>query len=115
GQRPLPRVRDIVIDYPNADALLQFARNTVGAMTRGFPAPLKCIDAVAAAKIPDVPSGTAPRAINAAAVIGAGTMGGGIAICLLDAGIPVSLLETKQEALDKGMTTIRQHYDKALG
>ena len=153
GQRPLPRVRDIVIDYPNADALLQFARNTVGAMTRGFPAPLKCIDAVAAAiampfddglryerelfiqlaqtpesralrhaffaeraaaKIPDVPSGTAPRAINAAAVIGAGTMGGGIAICLLDAGIPVSLLETKQEALDKGMTTIRQHYDKAL-
>ena len=149
----MPRVRDIVIDYPNADALFQFARNTVGAMARGFPAPLKCIDAVAAAvampfddglryerelfiqlaqtpesralrhaffaeraaaKIPDVPSGTAPRAINAAAVIGAGTMGGGIAICLLDAGIPVTLLETKQEALDKGVTTIRQHYDKAL-
>ena len=154
AQRPLPRVRDLVIDYPNADALLQFARNTVGPMARGFPAPLKCIDAVAAAiampfddglryerelfiqlaqtpesralrhaffaeraaaKIPDVPSGTAPRPINAAAVIGAGTMGGGIAICLLDAGIPVTLLETKQEALDKGMTTIRQHYDKALG
>jgi 3-hydroxyacyl-CoA dehydrogenase len=54
------------------------------------------------------------RAINAAAVIGAGTMGGGIAICLLDAGIPVTVLETKQEALDKGITTIRQHYDKAL-
>ncbi len=151
--RPLPRVRDIVIDYPNADALFQFARNTVGALTRGFPAPLKCIDAVAAAvtmpfeeglryerelffqlaqtpesralrhaffaeraaaKIPDVPPGTTPRAINAAAVIGAGTMGGGIAICLLDAGIPVALLETKQEALDKGVATIRKHYDKAL-
>jgi 3-hydroxyacyl-CoA dehydrogenase len=48
GQRPLPRVRDIVIDYPNADALFQFARNTVGAMARGFPAPFKCIEAVAA-------------------------------------------------------------------
>jgi 3-hydroxyacyl-CoA dehydrogenase len=153
GQRPLPRVRDIVIDYPNADALFQFARNTVGAMARGFPAPFKCIEAVAAAvtmpfeeglrferelfiqlaqtpesralrhaffaeraaaKIPDVPSGTAPRAINAAAVVGAGTMGGGIAICLLDAGIPVTILETKQEALDKGIATIRSHYDKAL-
>ena len=153
GQRPLPRVRDIVIDYPNADALFQFARNTVGAMARGFPAPFKCIEAVAAAvtmpfeeglrferelfiqlaqtpesralrhaffaeraaaKIPDVPSGTAPRAINAAAVVGAGTMGGGIAICLLDAGIPVTILETKQEALDKGIATIRSHYHKAL-
>ena len=153
GQRPLPRVRDIVIDYPHADALFQFARNTVRAIARGFPAPLKCIEAVAAAvampfdeglrferelfiqlaqtpesralrhaffaeraaaKIPDIPSGTAPRPINAAAVIGAGTMGSGIAICLLDAGVAVTVLETKQEALDKGMATIRAHYDKAL-
>ena len=153
GQRPLPRVRDIVIDYPQADALFQFARNTVRAIARGFPAPLKCIEAVAAAvampfeeglrferelfiqlaqtpesralrhaffaeraaaKIPDIPSGTAPRPINAAAVIGAGTMGSGIAICLLDAGVAVTVLETKQEALDKGMATIRAHYDKAL-
>jgi len=153
GQRPLPRVRDIVIDYPQADALFQFARNTVRAIARGFPAPLKCIEAVAAAvampfdeglrferelfiqlaqtpesralrhaffaeraaaKIPDIPSGTAPRPINAAAVIGAGTMGSGIAICLLDAGVAVTVLETKQEALDKGMATIRSHYDKAL-
>jgi 3-hydroxyacyl-CoA dehydrogenase len=153
GQRPLPRVRDIVIDYRQADALFQFARNTVRAIARGFPAPLKCIEAVAAAvampfeeglrferelfiqlaqtpesralrhaffaeraaaKIPDIPSGTAPRPINAAAVIGAGTMGSGIAICLLDAGVAVTVLETKQEALDKGMATIRAHYDKAL-
>ncbi len=153
GRRPLPRVRDIGIDYPNAEALFQFARNTVGGLTRGFPAPLKCIDAVeaavarpfeeglryerelfvqlaqtpesralrhaffaerAAAKIPDVPPGTQSRAVNAAAVIGAGTMGGGIAICLLDAGIPVTLLEMKQEALDKSVATIRRHYDSAL-
>ncbi|MFI4951903.1 MAG: 3-hydroxyacyl-CoA dehydrogenase NAD-binding domain-containing protein [Burkholderiales bacterium] len=153
ARRPLPRVRDIAIDYPNAEAFFQFARNTVGALTRNFPAPLKCIDAVAAAvarpfdqglgyeralfmelaqtpeshalrhaffaeraaaKIPDVPPGTPSRAINSVAVIGAGTMGGGIAICLLDAGMPVTSLETKQEALDKGLASIRRHYEAAV-
>src|SRR4051794_33335343 len=47
--RPLPLVRDLKIAYPNADAYFQFARNTVGAMAKNFPAPLKCVDAVAAA------------------------------------------------------------------
>ncbi|MDQ2733980.1 MAG: enoyl-CoA hydratase/isomerase family protein, partial [Pseudomonadota bacterium] len=46
--RPLPLVRDLKITYSNADAYFQFARNTVGAMAKNFPAPLKCVDAVAA-------------------------------------------------------------------
>jgi 3-hydroxyacyl-CoA dehydrogenase len=47
-------------------------------------------------------------------VIGAGTMGGGIAMNFLNAGIPVVLLETRQEALDKGMATIRKNYDNTV-
>src|SRR6059036_2328199 len=46
--RPLPIVSKLKVEYPNADAYFQFARNTVGAMSRNFPAPLKCVDAVAA-------------------------------------------------------------------
>ena len=46
--RPLPIVSKLKVEYPNADAYFQFARNTVGAMARNFPAPLKCVDAVAA-------------------------------------------------------------------
>jgi 3-hydroxyacyl-CoA dehydrogenase len=49
GVRPMPVVRELKISYPNADAYFQFARNTVGAMSRNFPAPLKCVEAVAAA------------------------------------------------------------------
>jgi 3-hydroxyacyl-CoA dehydrogenase len=45
------------------------------------------------------------------AVIGAGTMGGGIAMNFLNAGIPVKMLEMKQEALDRGMATIRKNYE----
>jgi 3-hydroxyacyl-CoA dehydrogenase len=65
----------------------------------------------AASKIPDVPSDTAQRAINSIAVIGAGTMGGGIAMNFLNAGIPVKMLEMKQEALDRGVATIRKNYE----
>src|SRR5438093_5016863 len=46
--RPLPLVRNLKVAHPNPQAYLQFARNTVGAMSRNFPAPLKCIDAVEA-------------------------------------------------------------------
>ena len=42
-------MRDIKVDYPNHEAFFQFARNTVGAMAKNFPAPLKCVDCVAAA------------------------------------------------------------------
>ena len=148
--RPLPKVRDLKVSHPNAQAFLQFARNTVGAMSRNFPAPLKAVDAVAASmtmkidegllyeralfmglmitpeskalrhafvaeratsKIPDVPDDTPTRPIAKVAVIGAGTMGGGIAMNFLNAGIPVVMLEMKQEALDKGLGIIRKNYD----
>jgi 3-hydroxyacyl-CoA dehydrogenase len=152
-ERPLPKVRDIKIDYPNHEAFLQFSRNTVAAMAGPFPAPLKCVEAVAAAvtqkfdegmkveralfmelvqtneskalrhsffgeraasKIPDVPEGTPSRPIKTAAVVGAGTMGGGIAMNFANAGIPVTILETKQEALDKGLATIRKNYENTM-
>jgi len=65
----------------------------------------------AASKIPDVPEDTPKREIQSIAVIGAGTMGGGIAMNFLNAGIPVKMLEMKQEALDKGLATIRKNYE----
>ena len=49
GKAPLKRVRDIRITLPDAEAFFQFARNSVGALAKNFPAPLKCVDAVAAA------------------------------------------------------------------
>ena len=148
--RPLPIVSKLKVEYPNADAYFQFARNTVGAMAKNFPAPLKCVDAVAAStrmkfedgmklereifmalmltpeskalrhafmaeraatKIPDVPADTPTRPIRKVAVIGAGTMGGGIAMNFLNAGIPVVMLEMKQEALDKGIGIMRKNYE----
>ncbi len=151
--RPLPRVRDRKVDYPNHEAFLQFTRNTVKVMAGPFPAPLECVETVAASvtkkfedglkfererflhliqtpeskslrhaffaervasKVPDVPADTPTRAIKKAAIIGAGTMGGGIAMNFVNAGIPVVLLETKQEALDKGIATIRKNYENTM-
>ncbi len=149
--RPLPRVRDVKLKHDNPDAYFQFARNTVKAMAKNFPAPAKCVDAVeqgfkvktfdegmryerdvflalmmtpeskalrhaffgerAASKIPDVPEDTPVRTIRAVAVIGAGTMGGGISMNFLNAGVPVTMLETKQEALDRGVAVIRKNYE----
>ncbi|MDB5892083.1 MAG: 3-hydroxyacyl-CoA dehydrogenase, partial [Polaromonas sp.] len=68
----------------------------------------------AASKIPDVPEDTAKRAVNSVAVIGAGTMGGGIAMNFLNAGIPVKMLEMKREALDRGIATIRKNYESQV-
>jgi 3-hydroxyacyl-CoA dehydrogenase len=65
----------------------------------------------AASKIPDVPSDTPQRPIASVAVIGAGTMGGGISMNFLNAGIPVKMLEMKQDALDRGVATIRKNYE----
>jgi 3-hydroxyacyl-CoA dehydrogenase len=148
--RPLPKVRDLKCKHPDGDAFFGFARNTVKAMSRNFPAPARCVDAVeqatktkfddgmayerdafaalmvtaeskalrhaffaerAASKIPDVPESTPVRAVDKVAVIGAGTMGGGIAMNFLNAGIPVVMLEMKQEALDKGLGIIRKNYE----
>ena len=148
--RPLPMVRDLRTGHPEGDAYFQFARNTVKAMAKNFPAPAKCVDAVenatkmkfedgmkaereiftnlmftpeckslrhlflaerAASKIPDVPSDTPLRDIKKVGVIGAGTMGGGIAMNFLNAGVPVIVLEMKQEAIDKGFGVIRKNYE----
>jgi 3-hydroxyacyl-CoA dehydrogenase len=150
GSRPLKRARDIKIGLPNAEGFFQFARNTVGAVAKNYPAPLKCIDAVAAAvalpfdegvklerelflqlmqspesralrhaffaeraaaKIPDVPEDTPLRKVAKVAVVGAGTMGSGITANFLTAGVPVTLLEAKKEALDRGQAAIRGIYE----
>jgi 3-hydroxyacyl-CoA dehydrogenase len=150
GGAPLPLVRDLKVKHRDPDAFLQFARNTVKAMSKNFPAPGKCVDAVemsvkkkfdegmvaeretfvalmftpeckalrhaffgerAASKIPDVPEDTPQREIKQVGVIGAGTMGGGITMNFLNAGIPVTMLEMKQDALDRGVATIRKNYE----
>ena len=146
----LPLVRNLPCKHPLGDAYFQFSRNMVKGMSKNFPAPAKCVDAVeaatkkkfdegmaferelfinlmwtaecralrhifvaerAASKIADVPADTPLRAINSIAIIGAGTMGGGIAMNFLNAGIPVKMLEMKQEALDRGLATIRKNYE----
>jgi 3-hydroxyacyl-CoA dehydrogenase len=149
-KRPLKRVRDMKLTHPNPDAYFQFARNTVKAMAKNFPAPAKCVDCVeqamklkfddgmryeretfmnlmftpesrslrhaffaerAASKIADVPDDTPQRKIDKVAVIGAGTMGGGISMNFLNAGVPVIMLEMKQDALDRGLATIKKNYE----
>jgi 3-hydroxyacyl-CoA dehydrogenase len=151
--RPLPLVRNLPCKHPLGDAYFQFARNMVKGMSKNYPAPAKCVDAVeaatkkkfddgmvfereifinlmwtpecralrhifvanrAASKIPDVPADTAQRAIKSVAVIGAGTMGGGIAMNFLNAGVPVKMLEMKQDALDRGLATIRKNYESQV-
>jgi 3-hydroxyacyl-CoA dehydrogenase len=62
------------------------------------------------AKIPDIPKDTAVIPVNSAAVVGAGTMGGGIAMVLANAGVPVLLKEADQAALDKGIANIQKNY-----
>ena len=63
------------------------------------------------AKIPDVPKDTATQDVTSAAVIGCGTMGGGIAMSFLNVGIPVIAVEMNQEALDRGLGVIKKNYD----
>jgi 3-hydroxyacyl-CoA dehydrogenase len=67
-----------------------------------------------AAKVPDMPVGTRPREIRRAAVIGAGTMGGGISMCFANAGIPVTIIETSREALDRGLAVIAKNYQNTV-
>jgi len=151
--RPLPRVRDNKVEQADLDAFLQAARTRVQAAAGPFPAPLACLEAVAAAatmpfeeglaferarfmalketveskalrhaffaeraaaKVPDVPADTPTRQIASAAVVGAGTMGGGIAMNFANAGIPVTILDTEQAALDRGLATIRRNYENSV-
>jgi 3-hydroxyacyl-CoA dehydrogenase len=64
-----------------------------------------------AAKVADVPTDTPTRKIAKVGVIGAGTMGGGISMNFLSAGIPVTIVETSQEALDRGVSIMRRNYE----
>jgi 3-hydroxyacyl-CoA dehydrogenase len=63
-----------------------------------------------AAKVPDMPDATRPRPIALGAVIGAGTMGGGIAMCFANAGIPVTIVETGRDLLQKGLDRVAANY-----
>ena len=67
-----------------------------------------------ASRIPDVPKDTPTRAIARAAIVGAGTMGGGIAMAYANAGIPVLLKDVDQAALDRGMSVIRKNYASTM-
>jgi 3-hydroxyacyl-CoA dehydrogenase len=64
-----------------------------------------------AANIPNLDKSVKPRAINTVGIIGAGTMGGGIAMNFLNVGIPVTMLEVKQDALERGVGVIRKNYE----
>ena len=66
------------------------------------------------ARIPDIPKDIKPFEIRKAAVIGAGTMGGGIAMNYANAGIPVIIKETAQDVLDRGMSIIRKNYENSV-
>ena len=63
------------------------------------------------AKVPGLPKDTAKRDVKSAAIIGAGTMGGGIAMNFANAGIPVKILEVKEDALERGIAVIRKNYE----
>jgi 3-hydroxyacyl-CoA dehydrogenase len=65
-------------------------------------------------KVPGLPADAKPRTIAGGGVVGAGTMGGGIAICFANAGLPVTLLDTNQEALDRGLGVIAKTYDSMV-
>lgn len=67
-----------------------------------------------AARIPDIAADTPTREVKSAAVLGAGTMGGGIAICFANAGIPVTVLEADAAALERGLAGIRKNYDSLV-
>jgi len=151
--RPLPKVRERRVDHPDAAGFLAAARARVKVEAGPFPAPVECVETVAASvekpfeeglrfererfihltqttaskalrhaffaeraagKVPDVPADTPLRAIRSAAVVGAGTMGGGIAMTFANAGIPVTLVETRQDALDQGLATIRKNYENTV-
>ncbi|MEE4453575.1 3-hydroxyacyl-CoA dehydrogenase NAD-binding domain-containing protein [Novosphingobium resinovorum] len=66
------------------------------------------------AQVPDIPRDTGTIDVASVGIVGAGTMGGGIAMNFLSAGIPVTLVEMKQEALDRGVAAIRRNYKASV-
>jgi len=65
------------------------------------------------AKIPDVPDDTPSRKVRQVGIVGAGTMGGGIAMNFLNTGLPVTIVEVERAALDRGIATIRKNYENS--
>jgi len=65
-------------------------------------------------KIPGLSAAIKARSIGRVGIVGAGTMGGGISMCFANAGIPVTLLDTGQESLDRGLATIRKNYQRSV-
>ncbi len=150
---PIPRVSDIPLSMDDAlEQLFNDYADNIKKRSRGFFAPLKCIEAVkhgytssfddglnaekalfmqcmqtpqaraqqyfffaerSASHIIGLPKDTSTRVIASVGVIGAGTMGGGIAMNFANVGIPVTLLEQRQDALDKGLALIRKNYENS--
>lgn len=138
------------ISYPYAEPYFQFVRNNLARASKNYPAPLRCVDSVAAAvsssfkrgqaqewesfrtlletsvskalrhgffaeraaaKVDGLQADTPTRKVEQVAVIGAGTMGGGITMAFVNAGIPVRLLEMNSEALEAGLVRIRASWE----
>ena len=147
---PARRISATQVAMPgDAKQFFDAARREVAKKSRGYPAPLMCLQCVEnaatlpfaeglarerelflqlmhtieskalrhtffaereVAKIPDIGEDAPVHAIKSAAMVGAGTMGGGIAMNFANAGIPIKLLEMKQEVLDRGLATIKKNY-----
>ncbi|HTG76807.1 MAG TPA: 3-hydroxyacyl-CoA dehydrogenase NAD-binding domain-containing protein, partial [Steroidobacteraceae bacterium] len=65
-------------------------------------------------KVPDVSPDAKARPVKSGAVVGSGTMGGGIAMCFANAGLPVTLLDSSREALDRGLAVVERNYDSMV-
>jgi 3-hydroxyacyl-CoA dehydrogenase len=150
GPRPVSKI-DLTMTA-ETQGLFEAYAEQVAKKSKGFFAPLKCVEAVkaayelsfdkglkeesklfmqcletpqaraqqhfffaerAASHVPGLQKTTQERSIKQVAIIGAGTMGGGIAMNFANAGIPVLMLELKQEALDKGLQVIRRNYENS--
>ena len=149
---PPPRTRDLPLDEPSLAALCAAARARLGSARPLLPAPIRAVEAIAAAgglfdeglalerraflelmetpesrglryaffaeraaaKVDGIGPDTPVRPLERAAVIGAGTMGAGIAVSLLDAGTPTWLVEADQGALDRGVTRVLGIYEAQM-
>lgn len=151
--RPAPRTRDIPLHLANATDLFDKWRDSLRLQAKNFPAPLKCVEAIAAAftldfdqglayeqklfselvdtttskalrhaffseraaaKIKNLPESTPTRTIQKIAVVGAGTMGAGITMNFLNAGLPVTLLDQNPDGLDRGINSIKKVYESSV-
>ena len=151
---PLRSCRRLSVDLTKLpDGYLRQFRDEVALRSKGFYAPLRCVQAVEAActlpfreglkreaelfleclhtpqaraqqhlffaerecaTIPDLSKKTRPRVLKLVGIVGAGTMGGGIAMAFVDAGIPVRLLDKDKESLERGMNVIRDNYHNSV-